>query len=673
MKLNGKCQKNPEEFIGAAARQREGTANAPHADVTGTGRDFVSLPVRIAFVATMLIGSRLFLGNISRSRGRMDVLTSFAMVLFVIVLIETLAPRIVRGILLFLAGTALVFFHLLYGAYFRFFNYTVPFDIFRQWQDLFVVGKYGGNLISIYELVVAVVLPLVFLVWIVFRSVKGKLLLFIILLGIMAIGWTNRLTRDIKRSANTKAALPDILHKVGRYHFMLKMEKRRFLRILNNIETAIPRHLDGYRRVKDGGIAVDPIEPSPKSECAQYNIILILMESVRAYECGFLGAKPSFTPRLDELTRQAKVYTDYYSNGTRTVSAELSLLCSVYPNPVGSLTYLINPRINITSLPQILSEFGYDTLWFSGYTADFHNKRAFLSHHGIQKIFDRDVLPKPTQPTIGWGMADGEMFEHVWSILKDSNQPFFAQITTLSNHCGERLDYPTEVDTPPVEGPVPFRKYMQGTYYTDHTVSDFIEKVRSSTLADNTIIIITGDHGLWLFPHGLKDPLQRLETFFRMPLCVWGPRELIGPGRDDTLGSHIDVAPTVMDMLNIRRTNTFLGQSLLNTDISSNDRYVTAFFGNSSYFRTGDVLALPKVTMQTEEMQTGAYVRGEEGRLCGRSQISLFALRGDLLRDPHAGTSFVDELRAKAISKRIDDITLLTAYGTYFGAFQGIR
>jgi len=665
MKLNGKRLNNEE---GAAGGQREGTANAAHAEITAIGRDFVSLPVRIAFVATMLIGSRLFLGNISRSRGRMDVLTSFATVLFVIVLIETLAPRILRGILLLLTGTALVFFHLLYGVYFRFFNYTVPFDIFRQWQDLFVVGKYGGNLISIYELVVAVVLPLVFLVWIALRSVKGKLLLFIILAGIMAIGWTNRLMRDINRSANTKAALPDMLHKVGRYHFMLRMKKQRFLRILDNIETAIPRHLDGYRRVKSGGIAVEPIEPSPKSECAQYNIILILMESVRAYECGFLGAKPSFTPRLDELTGQARVYTDYYSNGTRTVSAELSLLCSVYPNPVGSLTYLINPKIGITSLPQILSEFGYDTLWFSGYTADFHNKRTFLSHHGIQKIFDRDVLPKPTEPTIGWGMADGEMFENVWSILKDCNQPFFAQITTLSNHCDERLDYPTEADTPAVEGPLRFRKYMQGTYYTDHTVSRFIEKVRSSELADDTIIVVTSDHGLWFFPTGLKNPLQRWETFFRMPLCVWGPRGLIAPGRDDTLGSHIDVAPTLMDMLNIRSTNTFLGQSLLERGISSEDRYVTAFLGNTPYFRVGDVLALPEVAIQT-----GAYVRGEETRLCGRSQISLFALRGDLLRDPHAGTPFADESRAEAISKRIDDIMLLTAYATYFDAFQGIR
>ncbi len=629
--------------------------------------------VRIAFVSLLIVGSRLFLGLELSARGRTDALTSIASMLLVILLVERFAPRILREILLLLTGASLFFFHLVNGLYYRFFNCPIPFDVFRQWRDVFVVGGYGLGLMSGFEWIVAVILPTLLLVWILCRPLKSKsFVVIVILLVILIVGWTHRLNRPINRSIRAKAALPDFIHRFAFYRFKLGLGRQRYLDIIRNISTDIPRALAGYRSVPDKGIMVEPVEALETNDPAKYNIILILMESVRTYECGFLGAEPSFTPELDKLIKDARVYTNFYANGSQTVRAEIGLLCSIYPNPVGVPTYLVNPNLKVISLPEILGEIGYETLWFSGYTADFHNKRAFLNRHGIKKIVDRDVFPEAKEPTLSWGMNDCEMFGYVWDILKDCNEPFFAQITTLSNHCAETA-YPTAAQTPVAEGSDSYRRYLNGTYYTDYAVSGFIEKVQSSKLAENTIVIATGDHGLWLFPPETTDPMQKLEMYFRTPLCIWGPPELVQPGKDDTLGSHVDVPPTLMQMLNIYHQNTFLGQSLLNRDVSHEQRYVATFLGSIPHLRVGDVYSLSKFRLQKEEKNIGTYAKAELMGFYIREPLNFVTVEGDLLRGHHNAKLFEDKEKMEAFSKRLDDITFLTAYGIYFNAFEGFR
>ncbi|MHC4416956.1 MAG: LTA synthase family protein [Planctomycetota bacterium] len=636
------------------------------------GKTLLAFAVRFGFVVLVIIASRMFLGNITRARGRADIAISFSMMLLIILLVERFAPRILREILLVLMGASLLFFHLLNGLYYRFFNCPIPFDVFRQWRDVFVVGPDGLGLMSGLELIVAVILPVLLLVWILCKPLKSKsFVVIVILLAISIIGWTHRLNRPINRSVSSRAALPDFIHRFAFYRFKLGLGRQRYLDIIGNISTDFPRALAGYRSVPDKGIMVEPVEALETNDPAKYNIILILMESVRTYECGFLGAEPSFTPELDKLAKNARVYTNFYANGSQTVRAEIGLLCSIYPNPVGVPTYLVNPNLKVISLPEILGETGYDTLWFSAYTADFDNKRNFLTRHGVKKLFDRDVLPKPQRPVIGWGMNDVEMFQNVWKIIEDQDEPFFAEITTLSSH-GGRWEYPTDRSAPKIKDSARYKSYARGIYYTDSAVAKFIRKVQNSRLALNTIIIITGDHGVWVFPSEITDPLQKQEIYFRTPLCVWGPPELVQPGIDHTLGSHIDVAPTLLDMLNIHRRNTFLGQSLVNTKIPHQQRYVLAYLGSIPYFRAGDVASLLSHQFNEEiDFNGSGHVATPDSY--GQTPLNFATVGSDLLRGSYIIKPFDDQEKVKALSKRVDDITFLTAYGIYFNALQGVR
>ena len=112
-----------------------------------------------------------------------------------------------------------------------------------------------------------------------------------------------------------------------------------------------------------------------------------------------------------------------------------------------------------------------------------------------------------------------------------------------------------------------YQKYAQGIFYTDYCLGQFFDRVRADRRFDNTIFVLCGDHGIWLFPDKVpSSPVLRQEIYFRVPFIIWSrrlPEHVI-----DTLGSQIDIGPTVLDLLGLYDKNTFAGTSLFRQDVS---------------------------------------------------------------------------------------------------------
>ena len=116
-----------------------------------------------------------------------------------------------------------------------------------------------------------------------------------------------------------------------------------------------------------------------------------------------------------------------------------------------------------------------------------------------------------------------------------------------------------------------YHKYANGIFYTDYAIGKFMDRVRASSRFDNTVFIFCGDHGIWLFPDAVPaSSALRQEVYFRVPLILWSRR--LKPRVMETVGSQIDIGPTVLDLLGFRDSNTFQGTSLLRHDVA--DRYV---------------------------------------------------------------------------------------------------
>ncbi|MCD6413260.1 MAG: LTA synthase family protein [Elusimicrobia bacterium] len=361
-----------------------------------------------------------------------------------------------------------------------------------------------------------------------------------------------------------------------------------------------------------------PIVPS---EAKKRNVVIILMESVRAKESGIYGAHPSFTPNIDKLAKTGIVFANYYSNASNTTRAEFSILCSYFPHFIGATVYKMFPNLKIVSLPMILKKYGYSTIWISSYSPAYGNKCEFLSKHGVDSFY---FTPERKRAEIGWGPCDEDLFDYALKILDEKDEPFFAEIMTLSNHFPFDHKFPTIKDTPRIKSENKIYKgYTRGIFYTDYAIGQFFRKAAGRAWAKNTIFVITGDHGIWTFPNSKLPDIVKEETYFRVPLVVIPPN-LKKEETIKTPGSHIDLAPTILELLGIREPNSFLGASLLGQQ--KGKRLVFMLHENRWNMRLGDLYLYET----GEKRFRGHFPYVKKGARLNVSHVG-FTVFGDLL------------------------------------------
>lgn len=152
--------------------------------------------------------------------------------------------------------------------------------------------------------------------------------------------------------------------------------------------------------------------------------------------------------------------------------------------------------------------------------------------------------------------------------MGEMKQPFFAEAFTLSNH--SPYDVPKEFQThSKKEYPKMYKKY-NGTAFADYTIGRFTDSVKDKKWAQNTIFVFVADHGA-----NRSVPIEIDWKKFTNPLLIWSPnKNLIKPQAIDTLGSQIDLLPTLMHILGGKYEHATWGKNLLLKDNEEEFAYV---------------------------------------------------------------------------------------------------
>jgi hypothetical protein len=166
-------------------------------------------------------------------------------------------------------------------------------------------------------------------------------------------------------------------------------------------------------------------------------------------------------------------------------------------------------------------------------------------------------------------------------------------------------------------------------HYTDYAVARFLDAVRGRPWFDRTLFVILGDHAIWNFPDDIEGreltALDKTEIYTRAGVVIWAPG-LVPTREVATLGSQIDLAPTILDLLGIRDANAFQGVSLF-ADVPSGERFAVMVSDSSWSIREGDRYCydLGQSCFADAEPKCLAGARPEPGRR------SCFRYAGDLL------------------------------------------
>jgi phosphoglycerol transferase MdoB-like AlkP superfamily enzyme len=284
----------------------------------------------------------------------------------------------------------------------------------------------------------------------------------------------------------------------------------------------------------------------------QYNIMLILVESLSAEYMGVFGDTKNLTPKLDALAKESLFFNNFYATGTRTVRGMEAITLSVPPTPGRSIVKRPD-NFNMYSTGFISQEKGYDNKFIYAGHGYFDNMNSFFSHNGFEIVDRTEFEEEEISFANVWGVCDEDLFNKA---LKESDKsyaqkkPFFNLIMTTTNH--RPFTYPNgKIDIPSHTGRAGAVKY------TDYAIAKFIEDSKNKPWFKNTIFVVVADHNA-----GSAGETSLPVWRYKIPFFLYAP-DILKPQVVSKLSSQIDLMPTLFSLMNWSYKSKFYGEDIL--------------------------------------------------------------------------------------------------------------
>ena len=285
------------------------------------------------------------------------------------------------------------------------------------------------------------------------------------------------------------------------------------------------------------------------------NVILITVESLSAHYLTRFDKSRNITPFLDQWFKQGVLFTNFYATGTRTTRGLEAITLSLPPTPGRSLVKRPEPT-ELLSLGEIFKDNGYDTAFFYGGHGFFDNMNTFFSGHGYRCVDQADFSDQEITFSNAWGVCDEDLYKKAINEADRNYQDdkhFFFHLMTTSNH--KPYTYPEDkIDIPSGHNRAGAVKY------TDYALKEFITLAKTRPWFTDTVFVVVADH----CAHSAgKTGLPVAK--YHIPLFIYAPKHL-QPGENRKLSSQIDIAPTLLGLLNFSYQSDFFGQDIFRND-----------------------------------------------------------------------------------------------------------
>jgi arylsulfatase A-like enzyme len=413
-----------------------------------------------------------------------------------------------------------------------------------------------------------------------------------------------------------------------------------------------PEDLDDFRPVAH----LLPV-PYPRPP---HNVILLVLESTTAEYMSLYGSPYATSPQLARAAHHSLVYDNFYTPVGLTANVLASINLSIYPFMTWREYTVEHPDYPGRTMADELSARGYRTAFLHTGHLQYTNQDGFLAHRGYDAVLDWDDLGHGEPEVSSWGGDDRMLVDRLleW-IDADRQRPFYAMAWTINSHHpyepvpGQKvIDFfagLTEDEHPPDAWDL--GRYLNTLRETDHQIGRLLDGLRERGLDDDTLVVVTGDHGeAFGSPHGTWGHGFRLyEENIHVPLVIWNPRLFPTGERRATIGSHVDINPTIAQILGLPPAPTWEGRSLLDPDRAQRAYFYAA---NDFYLlgvRQGSWKYIYNATLGTEELYDLATDPEEQKNLSEKHPELCRRLRQRL----SAWRSFTADQLARASDVRV--------------------
>ena len=283
------------------------------------------------------------------------------------------------------------------------------------------------------------------------------------------------------------------------------------------------------------------------------NVVLIILESFSDKVISSFGGKFGVCPNIDSICTQSIIFPSFYASGNRSDRGMAAIL-GAYPSLLTqSIINYPEKSVKLTMLSDYFNRNEYWTSFYYGGDIDFYNLKSFVLQGGFKDIVGQNDFPKEIRNKSSWGAPDGYLFDRVLNEI-NKPQPFFTVAYTLSSHTP--YDVPVQI----IKGESTQDKYLNSVAYTDSCLGDFIRKFKETKYWENSLVIITADHGhLHPGPTEIDEPAT-----YRIPL-IWTGGVVKKPAIVSNICGQPDLIPTIIKQFGWERDSSLFGHDVLST------------------------------------------------------------------------------------------------------------
>jgi arylsulfatase A-like enzyme len=302
---------------------------------------------------------------------------------------------------------------------------------------------------------------------------------------------------------------------------------------------------------------------------ARPNVILYVVDCLRADHVGAYGYPRPTTPNLDALAEDSVLLTSLTSCAPWTKPSTGCLFTALLPPAHRARTVDDALPLEHTTLAEVLHAEGFQTLaWVANPVLEpglFRFNQGFDRWVDVRSYAERQTTgsnvnsldpdaAEITEAVLPWLEAhrDEEFFLYLHSLdLHYEYRPRAPFAETLVSEESTGLDRDREL-------------YDSELAYNDHEIGKLIAALKRLGLYDGTLLVVTSDHGEEFGEHGssrhgktLYQPLLHIPGIVKLPGSRPSGRRLAA------LASNVDLAPTVLDVVGVRAPRSMRGRSLL--------------------------------------------------------------------------------------------------------------
>ncbi len=291
------------------------------------------------------------------------------------------------------------------------------------------------------------------------------------------------------------------------------------------------------------------------------NVVVLVMESFGGSWIKYNSSEFDFMDGLLGHFKEDYYFPNFISADNGTIGSLLTIGTNI-PHRQGA-RFLSESRYMYLALESSAhipyKNKGYETNFIYGGKLGWRDIGKYFKrqgyHHVTGEIGIKNDLGLEGRVGTEWGIYDEYLFDYILKNLKERKHSQFFMALSTSNHPPfefpnsfpkKKLRLPDSLKNRIAREEELFLKRFQTFQYVSTKLSEFLDNIKNSSLADNTIVVITGDHNFWGFMNYTKE--ESYEKF-TVPFYLYVPAKIFSEKVNlNKVGSHEDIMSTLYNI-----------------------------------------------------------------------------------------------------------------------------